>query len=171
MKRLTVLRHAKSRWDDPGVGDFNRPLNDRGWKAARRIGRELRHRDQRFDLVLASPAARVRETIDAVEEKFTFTAPIRFEQRLYLAGEELLLTLLRSLPETVHRPLLVGHNPGLQRLLLELSEEDDEGLRGRVAQKLPTGALAVVDLPAHRWDRVQPASGRITELILPEDLD
>lgn len=170
MKRLTVLRHAKSRWDDPAVGDFNRPLNDRGRQVAKRVGRELRDRDFHFDLVLASPAARVRETIDGVEDKFTFNAPIRFEQRMYLAGEQLLLSLVRDLPEAVQGPLLVGHNPGLQNLLLELSKKDDEGLHDRIADKFPTAALAVVELPAHRWKDVEPATGRIIELILPKDL-
>lgn len=171
MKRLTVLRHAKSRWDDPGTVDLNRPLNDRGWEAAKRIGRELRHRDFRFDLVLASPAARVRETIDGVEEKFTFGAPIRFEQGMYLAGAEELLRFVRDLPESVHRPLLVGHNPGLQNLLLLLSKEDENGLRDRVAAKLPTAALVALELPAHRWKEVEPASGRIIELMLAKELD
>jgi phosphohistidine phosphatase len=170
MKRLTVLRHAKSRWDDPAVGDFNRPLNDRGWQAAKRIGRELRDRDFHFDLVLASSAARVRETIDGVEDKFTFNAPIQFEQRMYLASEQLLLSVVHDLPESVHGPLLVGHNPGLQNLLLELTKKDDDGLRDRIADKFPTGALAVVELPARRWEDVEPASGRIVELILPKDL-
>ncbi|HEV2594088.1 MAG TPA: histidine phosphatase family protein [Sphingomicrobium sp.] len=170
MKRLTVLRHAKSRWDDLVIGDFNRPLNERGWLAAKRIGRELRKRDFHFDFVLASPAARVRETIDGVENKFSFNAPIKFEQRMYLAAEELLLSLVRDFPESVRHPLLVGHNPGLQSLLLDLSKNDDEGLRDRVADKFPTAALAVLDLPAQRWTEVEPKSGWIKELVLDKDL-
>lgn len=170
MKRLTVLRHAKSDWGDADLDDFNRPLNDRGWKAAKRIGRELQHRDFRFDLVLASPAARVRETLDGVQEKFDFAAPIRFEPPMYLATEALLMAVVRDLPEAVHRPLLVGHNPGLQQLLLGLSVEDDP-LRSKVAHKLPTAAIAVVELPADRWAEVEPASGRLVELIVPKDLD
>src|SRR5437868_11057004 len=85
MKRLAILRHAKSSWDDPSLDDFDRPLNERGWKAARRMGRELEDRGMRFDLVLASMAARVRETIDGVQ-KYDFAAPIRFEPQLYGAS-------------------------------------------------------------------------------------
>jgi phosphohistidine phosphatase len=171
MKRLTVLRHAKSSWDDPNLDDFNRPLNDRGWKAARRMGRELSLRGMRFDLVLASAAARVRETIDGVQENYDFDAPIRFEPRIYEATEVDLLSLIRALPETVSAPLLVGHNPSLERLIAELTHDDDRGLRERVAAKFPTAALAVVELPAERWADVTPGSGKIVELILPKDLD
>ena len=171
MKRLTLLRHAKSSWDDPSLDDFNRPLNARGWKAARRMGRELKHRGMRFDLVLASTAARVRETIDGLEEKFEFGAPIRFEPRMYGASAEALLSLVRALPESSHAPLLVGHNPGLEQLLALLARDDDGALRRRVASNYPTGALAVVELPAHDWTKVKPGSGQIVELILPKELD
>ena len=68
MKCLTLLRHAKSSWDDPHLDDFNRPLNERGWKASRRMGRELAQRGMKVDLVSASPAERVRETIDWLME-------------------------------------------------------------------------------------------------------
>jgi phosphohistidine phosphatase len=171
MKRLTVLRHAKSSWDDPNLDDLNRPLNERGWKAARRMGREMKRRDLRFDLVLASTAARVRETIDGVQENYDFAAPILFEPRMYGATEHELLSLLRALSETVHSPLLIGHNPGLERLIAGLTHDDDRGLRRRIAGKYPTAALAVVELPAQHWADVTPASGEIVELILPKELD
>ena len=171
MKRLALLRHAKSSWDEPDLDDLNRPLNERGWKAARRIGRELKHRDMRFDLVLASTAARARETIDGLQEKYEFGAPIRFEPRIYMASAEQLLGLIRALPDNADAPLLVGHNPGLQRLLVELTHDDGSGLRDRVAQQYPTAALAVVQLPAYRWELVEPGSGEIVELILPRELD
>ena len=171
MKRLAVLRHAKSSWDDPDLDDFNRPLNERGWKAARRVGRELKRRGMRFDLVLASTAARVRETIDGVEEKFDFDAPIQFEQQIYLAGDAALLALVQSLSESISLPLLVGHNPGLERLILNLTGNDPDGLRRRVAGKFPTAALAVIELPAAAWADVKPGSGTIVELILPKELD
>jgi phosphohistidine phosphatase len=171
LKTLTLLRHAKSSWDDASIDDFNRPLNERGWKAARRMGRELKHRELHFDLVLASTAARVRETIDGVQEKYDFAAPIQFEPRMYGASEDELLSLIRALPESVHAPLLVGHNPGLERLIVELTRDDEGGLRRRVAGKFPTAGLAVVELPADRWADVASGSGTIADLILPKELD
>jgi phosphohistidine phosphatase len=170
MKRLTILRHAKSSWDDPKHDDVNRPLNERGWKAARRIGRELKHRDFHFDLVLASPAARTRETIDGVQQKFDFDAPIKFDPRLYLASESLLLAMVQELAEAVHRPLLVGHNPGLHQLVLSLIHDGGQA-RSKVQHKFPTAALAVVELPAHRWTEVEPGTGKLVDLILPKELD
>jgi phosphohistidine phosphatase len=171
MKRLTVLRHAKSSWDEAHLDDHNRPLNDRGWKAARRMGREMKRRGMRFDLVLASTAARVRETIDGVQEKFEVDAPIQFEPAIYLATEDTLLAIVRGLPENARSPMIVGHNPGLEQLLIGLSHDDARGLRRRIAGKFPTGALAVVELPAKKWADVAPESGEIVELIVPKELD
>jgi phosphohistidine phosphatase len=171
VKRLTILRHAKSSWNDPHLDDFNRPLNDNGWKAARRMGRELKKRDMKFDLVIASPAARVRETIDGLTEKLQLNVEIRFEPRMYAASEEILLNIVRDIRESAHAPLLVGHNPGLQQLLVALTHKDPDDLRSRVEEKFPTAALATIELPAHRWTEVTPATGKITELILPKELD
>ena len=171
MKRVGILRHAKSDRGDGASDDHNRPLNERGWKAARRIGGELKQRGISFDLVLASTAARIRETIDGVQEEDDFEAPIQFEPRIYLASEETLLDLVVGLSEDVHSALLVGHNPGLQRLVLHLARDDHQGLRRRIEDKYPTGALAIVELPARTWAEVQPRTGKIVELMLPKELD
>jgi phosphohistidine phosphatase len=170
MKRLAILRHAKSSWDDANVDDFNRPLNERGWKAARRMGRELKRRNMRFDLVIASTAARVRETLDGLQEKYDFAAPIRFEPEMYGASAEVLLSLIRALPEKVDAPLFVGHNPGLERLIVELTRDDEHGLRRRISTGLPTGALTVMDMLGEGWASVAPGNGKIVELILPKEL-
>jgi phosphohistidine phosphatase len=172
VKRLTVLRHAKSSWDQPNNDDLDRPLNARGWKAARRMGRELKHRKMRFDLCLASPAARVRETLDGLGEGYgAFDFAIRFEPRVYLADAATLLDLIRALSDDIESPLLVGHNPGLQRLVAELTTNDAKGLRRRVEHKFPTAALAVLELPVNRWADVEQESGALVELILPKELD
>lgn len=170
MKTLTVLRHAKSSWDEPGLSDFDRPLNDRGRKSARRMGRELKTRQLQFDHLVASGAVRVRETLDHFGDGYGEQFDPRMDERIYMASAATLLAIIRELPEDSHAPLLVGHNPGLQRLLLELSREDDRGLRNRVRQKFPTAALAVVKLSAERWTEVEPGSGEIVELILPREL-
>jgi phosphohistidine phosphatase len=171
VKRLTILRHAKSSWGDPGLRDFDRPLNDRGWKAARRMGRELKRRGIAFDLVIASPAARVRETIDGLTEELKLNVEIRFEPRMYGATSDMLLSIVRDLPESAHAPLLVGHNPGLQQFVIDLAESNGGKLRDRVSVKFPTAALAQIDLEAGSWADVEPGSGEIAELILPKELD
>jgi phosphohistidine phosphatase len=171
MKTLSVLRHAKSSWDDSGLDDFDRPLNDRGIEAARKMGRECKRRRMRFDLVLASPAVRVRETLEEFAKGFGAPPAVRFEQQIYLAAAEELLDLVRAIPEEAGAPLLVGHNPGLQRLLVTLCEDDRRGLRHRVAEKFPTAAVAVVRIPLKRWRDIAPGAGEIAELILPCELD
>jgi phosphohistidine phosphatase len=169
LKRLSILRHAKSDWGDAKLDDFDRPLNDRGWKAARRMGRELKDRGIEFDIVIASPAARVRETLGGLTERLKLNFEIRFEPRMYLATEETLLEIVRDLPESVHAPLLVGHNPGLQLLVLRLTRGG--GKRDHVAHKFPTAALARIALPAPKWADVAPASSEIDELILQRELN
>lgn len=169
MKHLSILRHAKSDWGDSKLDDFDRPLNDRGWKAARRMGSELKHRGIEFDLVIASPAARVRETLDGIIEKLKPNVEIRFEPRMYLASEEDLLEIVRDLPEGAHATLLVGHNPGMHQLVLDLTR--DGAARNRVMHKFPTAALAQIELPTDRWRYVEQGSGKLAALILPRELD
>jgi phosphohistidine phosphatase len=172
MKTLTVLRHAKSSWDQPNTDDFNRPLNDRGWKAARRIGKELEHRKMRFDLCLASTAARVRETLDGVAETYgEFAFPVKFEQQIYLASAATLMELIRGVGDQVDALMLVGHNPGLEQLVGMLTHDDEDGLRERAEHKFPTAALAVIELPANRWTEIEAGSGKLVELFLPKELD
>jgi phosphohistidine phosphatase len=95
---------------------------------------------------------------------------IRFDPQIYAASSQSLFDLVRHIPERVHAPLLVGHNPGLQQLVLGLVREDD-GLHARIEEKFPTSAVALIELPSVRWDEVAEHSGTIRELILPRDLD
>ena len=170
MKRLTVLRHAKSSWDDPSIDDFDRPLNSRGWKAARRMGRELKHRRAHFDVCLASPAARVRETLDALAEGYgELDFEVRFESAIYEASAAALLNLVSRLPQEARSALLVGHNPGLERLIVELTA--DGKLNHRIAEKFPTAAAASIQFPIENWSDLAPGCGTVTELILPKELD
>ena len=171
MKRLAILRHAKSSWADAGMYDFDRPLNDRGRKAARRIGEELKARKLKFDLVLASAAVRVRETLAAAGERYEFGPDVRFDDELYGASEEMLLKVIRALPEKMQSVLIVGHNPGLELIAARLAGDDGRGLRDRVEYKFPTAALAVIELKTECWEQVIPGGGEIVELILPGELD
>ncbi len=169
MKTLTLLRHAKSAWDDPVARDFDRPLNKRGRKAAQTIGREMRALELRFDQVIASPAVRVMETLDDVAEGYGRSLGASFDKRIYLASPETLLDIIRAADDGAERLLIVGHNPGLERLALLLTAEGE--LRGQVAVKYPTAALAEVELPPKTWTDVAEGSGRLTRFIRPRDLD
>jgi phosphohistidine phosphatase len=169
MKILTLLRHAKSSWDDPIKRDFDRPLNPRGRRAARTIGREMRSLGLGFDRVVASPARRVVETIEEVASSFGPLAP-EHDGRVYLGQAAALVELVRETPDRVGRLLLVGHNPGLEELALFLA--GDEGpLRAEVAVKYPTGTLAEIALPVAHWRDVGKGQGTIVRFIRPRDLD
>ena len=171
MKRLTVLRHAKSSWKDRELDDFERPLNGRGQRAARRVGREMSERGMQFDFILASPAVRVRETIAGLQEEHELDAPIQFEPRIYMARVAELLELIAMIPDEAHDALLVGHNTSAERLVIKLARDDGRGLRKRVEEKFPTAALAVIELPIKDWGELEPESGRLVDLIYPADLE
>ncbi|HWT11797.1 MAG TPA: histidine phosphatase family protein [Allosphingosinicella sp.] len=172
MKILTLLRHAKSSWDDPVGRDFERPLNKRGRRAAQTIGRELRALGLEFDRIVASPALRVAETLAEVAQGYG--RPIRpvYDERVYLATAATLLDVVREADDGADRLLIAGHNPGLEALALLLTgEEGDGGLRGEVAVKYPTGTVAEIRFAVESWGDVAAGAGRLERFIRPRDLD
>ena len=169
MKTLTLLRHAKSAWDDPVQRDFDRPLNTRGRRAAQTIGREMRSLGLTFDRVIASPAVRVMETLEDVAKGSGASLDPAFDKRIYLASTDVLLDLVHAAPDDADRLLLVGHNPGLEKLALLLTA--GEGLRAELALKYPTATLAEIELPVGRWSEVAEGKGTLSRFIRPRDLD
>ena len=170
MRSLTLLRHAKSSWDDESLDDFDRPLNDRGRKAARAIGKHLAAKGTKFDLILASPAQRVVETLEGLAAGGWAAGAMRFERAIYFASTIDLFELVRSTSDKVQRLMLVGHNPGLAMLAVQLTEDDAEGLRAMVAEKYPTGALAEIALDVESWKDVDRCCGRLTAFTPPRSL-
>jgi phosphohistidine phosphatase len=171
MKTLTLLRHAKSTWHDPVARDFDRPLNKRGHKAARTIGREMRARGLRFDRVIASPAVRVTETLDGLAEGYGSPLDPEYDQRVYLASPATLLDVIHEVPDRAEALLIVGHNPGLEALVLQLTVDDGDTLRAEVAVKYPTGAMAEISLPVKHWRDVARGMGTVRCFVRPRDLD
>lgn len=169
MKRLTLLRHAKSTWDDPVARDFDRPLNRRGRKAARRVGEEMRALGLAFDAVVASPALRVRETLAEVEQGYGRSLAPTFEPAVYLAAPETLIEIVRGAEGTVASLLLAGHNPGIESLAMALGRGSP--LVEQVAVKYPTGTLAELEFDVERWRDVEPGRGRLVRFVRPRDLD
>jgi phosphohistidine phosphatase len=169
MKTLTLLRHAKSAWDDPVARDFDRPLNARGRRAAQTIGREMRAQGLAFDQVIASPAVRVVGTLRDVEHGYGQNLHPAFDKRIYLASTDVLLEVIHGGDDSGRRLLIVGHNPGLERLALLLTSGGD--LRAEIAVKYPTATLAEIHLPVERWSDVSDGAGTIARFIRPRDLD
>lgn len=169
MKTLTLLRHAKSSWGDAAQRDFDRPLNARGREAARAMGREIRALGLGFDRILASPAARAAETMAGLAEGHGAEFAADYDERVYLASVPTLLRIVHEAGDDNRRLLIVGHNPGMERLALLLSRAGE--LRDRVADKYPTGALAEIALPIAHWRDAGEGGGTLTRFIRPRDLD
>lgn len=166
-KRLRLLRHAKSSWDEPGLDDHDRPLAPRGRRAAVAIASHLEAGRQRPRLVVCSTARRARETLEVILPVIE-AADVEFEPALYHASLERLRRLVAALPDAVDDVLMVGHNPGFQELAADLALPGP--LRDRVAQKLPTGALVTLEGPMDRWDELAGGGATIAELVLPREL-
>lgn len=172
MKRLTLLRHAKSDWDDPVARDFDRPLNRRGEKAARLMGEFAAKRTMHFDLLVASPAARVVQTLDTFFEGYGETLDARWDRRIYLASSPTLQDVVRDLPDDADSVLMAGHNPGLEELILDLVPDDGASpLREDVEVKFPTASLAVLELPIDRWTQLADNGATLASFTRPRDLD
>jgi phosphohistidine phosphatase len=171
VKTLTLLRHAKSGWDDPALRDFDRPLNAKGRRAAAAIGRHLRGLGLRFDHLVASPAVRVRETLDAAGQSYGARPHPVWDERLYLAPVPVLLDVIAALPDTATRVLLVGHNPGLEELVPALVRDATDGLAAEAARKYPTATVAELQFGVAGWAEVAPGTATLTRFIRPRDLD
>ena len=121
MLTLSLLRHAKSNWDDPSLKDFERPLSKRGENAAPRVGAYMAVQGLAPDLVLCSPAVRARQTLGLVLPRLAGGPTVVYEENFYLAAPSVLLARVRKVEAKVRHILIVGHDPGMQGLALELS--------------------------------------------------
>lgn len=171
--RLLLLRHAKSDWSG-NLSDHNRPLAPRGRKAATRIGAFMRKKGYVPATVLCSTAERTRETLDLLLPTLRADPAIRYDQALYLAEWPALLATLRS-TETVDTPLLmIGHNPGIEQLAINLvlqpQDADERARFEHLERKFPTAALAVLDFDEPHWGAVKPGTGRLTDFVRPRDV-
>lgn len=169
VKTLGLLRHAKSDWDDLSLRDYDRGLVERGRRGAAAIGSHIREHGVAWDLLLASPAERVKRTLDAAR----LAIPPRWDERVYMASSDGLIALLRELdrddPSAV---LLAGHNPGLQELIFDLvAPENENALFDVASEKFPTATYAVLELAIDRWADCAPGCATLVHLVRPRDLD
>ena len=169
MVTLSVFRHAKSAWDNPGLGDFDRPLAPRGEKAAPRMGRYMAAEGLEPDVVLCSTAVRARQTLELAASEWKSSPEIRFEEGLYHAGPADMLRAVRSLEDTFGHAMLVGHNPGMHALALNLTGAADEGDLEAMRFKFPTAALAVIDFEGP-WTALAAGEGRLRMFVVPRAL-
>ncbi len=169
-RQLLLLRHAKAMIGE-GMEDFDRPLAERGERAARLMGRYMAQRGLIPRLVLCSPARRTRQTWEIAASELPETET-RFIDGLYDFGSgEALLAAIRSEGGTAGRLLLVAHNPATQNLALALAEAGDKTLRRQMMEKYPTAGLAVISLPGDGWAATAEGQGHLDAFVRPRDLD
>ncbi len=167
MKRLLLMRHAKSSWDAEGLADFDRPLNARGLRDAPLVGEHLRARNFRPDLIISSPAERARRTAALVVEAARFqaarfqTARLRHDERIYEADAARLVEVVSQIEEDAEAVLLVGHNPGMEQLLQLLTGE---------TRRMTTAAVALVNLDIEKWSKAREHTGRLEWHVRPKEL-
>jgi phosphohistidine phosphatase len=161
VKRLLILRHAKSSWADNSIPDWQRPLNDRGKRDAPRAGAWLRARSRVPDRIVSSDAVRARTTAQAVAEAAGYSGEIVIEPSLYHAETQAVFAVLNDVADEVHTVMIVGHNPGLEQFVQQLTGESHD---------LPTTALVELAVPIERWNELDDAiTGSIVEIWRPRD--
>lgn len=173
MKSLTILRHAKSGWDVQVERDFDRPINMRGQRGAEVIGQWLKRQKLPIDRIVASPAVRVAETLDIFQPAADLDGlEPHWDRRIYLASAATLIDVIRESGSDAEHLLISGHNPGLEDLILMLVPESaNDALRGQVEEKLPTSALARLEIDIADWRDLDTGMARFTQFIRPRDLD
>lgn len=170
MLRLMLLRHAKSSWSLSGVQDSARPLSERGRTAARLMGGYMARHSLSPERVLCSPARRTRETWGEVSAQWPAGTDVVFDERLYAAPPQVVLSVIRAQSDENRRLLVIGHNPGLQEAAELLIAAGDVELRERLREKFPTAALAVIDFAVDGWARIHDRSGRLDRYVTPRSI-
>ena len=166
MRRLILLRHAKTERAEPGQRDRDRKLIKRGRADAQAIGAYMAHHGLVPDLALVSPATRAQETWTLVAERFAEAPRMAIDDRIYNANPEQLIGVIRATRKT-HTLLVVGHNPSLHDLALRLIASGDVTMREQLNEKLPTSGLVVIDLPFDDWSLLHAHAGRLERFVSP----
>ncbi|GAA1829272.1 SixA phosphatase family protein [Agromyces salentinus] len=147
MKTLTLVRHAKSDWGQPGLSDHDRPLNDRGLRDAPEMGRRLRERGAIPDLIVSSTALRARTTAGLIADALGLdAASVVLEDRLYGSSPETILRVVGELDGELARVMVVAHNPGISDFAFDLT---------RSVGEMPTCAVLELDFDIDEWAEIE----------------
>lgn len=159
MKTLFLLRHAKSSWDDPNLSDYDRPLNDRGRRAAPFMGKLMRQKGLVPDVILSSTAKRAWQTTELLKKSADFDREIKFDERIYEASPGSLQQVVLEIAEC-DSAMLVGHNPGIESFIRYLT--------GSV-ESMPTAALAIIELSIDSWNEIKNDCGNVRQVFRPRE--
>ena len=170
MLTISLMRHAKSDWVDPELGDFERPLAPRGVKAAPLIDAFMQEHDIHPDLILCSTARRTMDTLNLLKKTFETSPEVVFEDKLYMASAREMLNIATTVSDTCRHVLLIAHNPGLHILALALAEIGQSDPYLQLINKYPTAALTVLDFDVDKWSKITTGQGRLRHFVMPKSL-
>ena len=163
MRRLILMRHAKSSWSDEHPDDFDRPLNKRGYRDAPLMGGLLASQVLTPDRIVTSSARRAAETAACVASASGFQGELLVTRELYLAPPESYFEVAARQRDEWQRLLLIGHNPGITDLVRELSGEP---------RHMSTATLAQFELEIESWSELRRATRcRLRSFWRPADLE
>ncbi|HEX3502051.1 MAG TPA: histidine phosphatase family protein [Xanthobacteraceae bacterium] len=166
MRRLLLLRHAKTERAEPGERDRDRKLTKRGRNDAPMIGAYMAKHNLVPDLALVSPSARTQETWALVAPCFAKTPPMEMDDRIYNASTNQLVEVITE-TKKAKALLMIGHNPSFHELAVQLVAAGDVNLREQLKEGLPTSGLVVIDLPIEDWSLLHPRAGRLERFVTP----
>lgn len=171
MRRLYLLRHAKTEPGEPGKPDRGRTLVERGRKDAAKIGAYLESHALIPQRVLLSPSLRTQETWKYMTEAMRQAPPAVTEDAIYEAGAQDIFDVILATPAKAASLMIVGHNPTLHEVALTLVASGDVDTRERLREGLPTMGLVVIDFAFDEWQKLHPQSGRLERFVTPKSLD
>ena len=160
MKKLVLIRHAKSDWSNPFLDDFLRPLNKRGKKNAPLMAKVLKEKNIRPDLIISSPSLRTKQTLEYFIKKLNYDDEVRFEESIYEAPYENLLKVIKDIPNIHKTVFLMGHNPGLCDLINFLLDKHFENI--------PTCGIVEIDFNAKSWQDISKENSNLVSFEYPK---
>lgn len=157
------MRHAKSDWSDGKLSDFDRPLNSRGKKTAPKIGLELKNREIIPDIILSSPANRAKTTAELFAKSNNYNNEINFVSDFYFGNETSIVSSLNILKEDIETAMIVGHNPTMESLISELSENNEY-------YRMPTAAITILSANIDSWQELYKSVCKVELYLIPKEL-
>lgn len=161
MKKLYIIRHAKSSWDEVGLKDFDRPLNHRGIADAPKMGERLKAKGVKPDMILASSAVRAKKTIKAIAKKVKFKNKIIFKRKIYEASLSTLHKMIKKVNEKNSTLFLCGHNFELNMLAEKYVGFDEN---------LPTCGIVEIEFNCKNWKDINKKNARLISFDYPKKM-
>ncbi len=159
MKKLYIIRHAKSNWNDSGLSDFERPLNKRGEKDAPFMAKKLKEKGVSADIIISSPAIRAKTTAVIIAKELLLSKKIVYDENIYEASSDILFEIIKNIDNTHNSAILFGHNPGLNMLMDSLVN---------VYDNIPTCGVVEIEFKCEKWSEISALNSKLISFNYPK---